>query len=158
MRVNRFSSLSSGFSDSSRGNKEAQQTMSATCSPSWTRISPPPPSPASSPKWWSGETPPDARMAAAVLKSRVFLRQDSTMSFFLRFLSVCLCFPSLFFSLCLAGLSFLEREESLFEGFWVPIQSGARGCAVWSRERDKHGGRRGEKIYSQGSPVLEEKC
>lgn len=58
MRVNRFSSLSSGFSDSSRGNKEAQQTMLATCSPSWTRISPPPPSPASSPKWWSGETPP----------------------------------------------------------------------------------------------------
>lgn len=60
---------------------------------------------------------PDARMAAAVLKSRVFPRQDSTKSFFLRFLSVCLCFPSLFFSLCLAGLSFLEREESLFEGF-----------------------------------------
>ena len=40
----------------------------------------------------------------------------------------------------------------------MPIQSGARGCAVWSRERDKHGGRRREKMYSQGSPVLEEKC
>lgn len=126
--------LALGFLDSLRGNKEAQQTMSATCLPSWTQTSPPPPSPASSPKWWSGEKPlfnppgrPNGSGHFENLPSSLvsFNRQDSMMSssFYSTLGLFSLFFSFFLFSLCLAGLSWRGSfsGESRYDGFGAEV-------------------------------------
>lgn len=67
-------------------------------------------------------------------------------------LSVCFCFPSLFFlSALLVCLDFGLFSKSLDLKDLLWIQSGTRGCVVWSCERDKHGGHWREKMYWQGN-------
>lgn len=59
-------SIPPGFLVSWHGNKEAQLTTWATCSRSWTQTSRLPPSLASWPRWWSGETFPSPRKPSSV--------------------------------------------------------------------------------------------
>lgn len=86
--------LLSGFLDLWQGNKEAQQTMSATCLLSWTQISPPPPSSALSLKWWSDETL-NVQMAVAVLQSSLIVGVLFARGWMESFLSV-LCWVFVF--------------------------------------------------------------
>lgn len=92
---------------------------------------------------------------------RCLFRRDSMMSFLFVFcflsVVVCFCFPLSFFTLhCWFVLTLVFFEEvSVLKGL-VLIQSGARGCVVWSCERDKLGGCwREEKVFA-GWPVQKE--